>query len=296
MKNLKRMAIFTKVIEHGSMSAAARLLEMSPSAISQQIRYLEAENNVTLLHRSTRKLSLTETGKQYYYYCKQLCEVAEKAQALLDSEVKEPFGELRISAPVGLASYFISSFRDWSNHLPNLTISLYVQDQHIDLVENRIDLAIRVGEMPDSSYVASKISEMHMKLYASPSWIKNNQTIKHPNDLMNVNWLHLQSTNIKTPIQKFFLHSDTYKNHSLKIIPKYIVNNINILREMCEQGFGICTLSTFEAEESVYNGKIVPILPDWNIGKMNIWAVTPQRNFLSAKVRQAIELIQKKLN
>lgn len=295
MKDFKRMAIFTKVIDHGSMSAAAKLLDMSPSAVSQQIRYLETEYNVTLLHRSTRKLSLTETGKQYYYYCKQLCEAAENAQAFLDSEIKEPSGELRISAPVGLAEFFISNLKNWSDSLPDLTITLHVQDQHIDLIENRIDLAIRVGEMPSSSYIASKISEMHMKLYASPSWIEDTQRIDHPNALINVNWLHLQSNNSKFPIQKNFYNSVTNDNESIEITPKYIVNNISILRKMSEQGFGVCSLSTFEAEQSVQDGKLISILPDWNMGKMNVWAVTPQRNSLSAKVRQAIELIKEKL-
>ncbi|WP_163124112.1 LysR family transcriptional regulator [Acinetobacter portensis] len=295
MKNLKRMAIFTKVIELGSMSAAAKLLDMSPSAVSQQIRYLEEDNNVTLIHRSTRKLSLSEAGKQYYYYCKQLCDAAENAQAFLDSEIKEPSGELRISAPVGLASYFISSLKDWAQRLPDLTITLLVLDQHIDLIENRIDLAIRVGEMPDSSYIASKISEMHLKLYASPFWIKNHPPINHPKDLANVDILLLESTNLKLPILKYFTHKESQTYYPLEIKPKYIINNISVLREMCEQAFGVCALSTFEAEQAVIDGKLISILPDWDIGMMNVWAVMPQRNSQSAKVTQAITLIKEKL-
>lgn len=295
MDHYKRMVIFTKVVEQGSMSGAARILNMSPSAVSQQIRYLEKISGITLIHRSTRKLSLTEIGQRYYFYCKQVAQAAENAQALLDTEKKEPFGELRISAPVGLSNYFIESLKDWSQALPHLNLNIQVQDQYIDLITERIDLAIRVGEMPSSSFIAHKISEMHMKVYASPAWVEKHGMPTHPNELGDENWLHLQYSTNDTMIQKYFFHESTYTSYYAEIKPKYLTNNTLILHKMCEQGYGVCCLSTFEAEQALLEGKLVKVLDDWNVGTMNIWAVTTQKNTKSAKVTQAIEYIKRKL-
>lgn len=294
MDHYKRMVIFTKVVEQGSMSAAGRLLDMSPSAISQQIRYLENHSGITLLHRSTRKLTLTDVGKRYYYYCQQLCQAADNAQAVLESEIEEPFGELRIAAPVGLATYLVSSLGEWSQEFQHLSINLQVHDDHIDLIEQRVDLAIRIGEMPDSSYVAHKIGTMRMGLYVTPGWIEENGMPSHPTDLKNCEWLHVQFNSAGLR-QLHFFNEYEYLNFTVEMKPKFVINNILLLRKMCEQGYGICTLSEFEVEQSVKEQRLTRILPQWHLGETNIWAVTTHRKAQSAKVIQVIEHIKKQL-
>lgn len=291
MDNYKRMVIFSKVVEQGSMSAAARLLKMSPSAVSQQIRYLERHSGITLLHRSTRKITLTEVGERYYFYCQQLSAAAENAQNILESEVEVPFGELRIAAPVGLATYFMSSLGEWAKKFPSLSLNIQVHDEYIDLIEQRIDLAIRVGEMPDSSYVAFKISEMQMGLYVSPSWIDEYGIPNNPADLTDYEWLLLQFNNTETVKMNFFKGS-SHLNIPLGKRPKIVVNNISLIKQMCEQGYGISILSPFEVKDSVSQGKLVRILPNWHMGYVNIWAVIQNRGSHSAKVIQSIEYLK----
>lgn len=294
MDHYKRMAIFSRVVELGSMSAAARMLEMSPSAVSQQIRYLERQSGITLLHRSTRKLTLTEVGERYYFYCQQLSTAAENAQNILESEVETPFGELRIAAPVGLATYFISGLGEWAKKFPSMNLNIQVHDEYIDLIEQRIDLAIRVGEMPDSSYVAFKISEMQMGLYVSPNWINQYGMPHNPNDLIDYEWLLLHFNNIET-IKMNFFNRNTHLNIALRKKPKIVINNILLLKEMCEQGYGISILSPFEVKESITQGRLIRILPNWHMGYVNVWAVIQNRGTHSAKVIQAIEYLKENL-
>ena len=295
MDHYKRMAIFARVVELGSMSAAGRLLNMSPSAVSQQIRFLEQQSGITLLHRSTRKLSLTELGERYYRYCQDLCAAAEQAQSLLESEIELPVGELRLAVPVGVARYLSDGLGAWAKQFPDLSLSLNVDDEHIDLIEQRIDLAIRVGEMPDSSFIASKISEMQMGLYVSPEWLKANAEPESLENLQQSEWLNLLNGHLGTGL-KHFWNMNTLESRKIETRSKFSINNILILQQMCEQGYGVFALSTFEAHDAVRQQKLVRILPEWHVGQLNIWAVTPQRNSKSAKVRQAIQLIQNCLN
>lgn len=294
MDHYKRMVIFSKVVEQGSMSAAARLLRMTPSAVSQQIRYLENQSGITLLHRSTRKLTLTEVGERYYFYCQQLCEVAENAQNILELEKEEPLGELRIAAPIGLATYFLSNLGKWAQNFPFLSLNIQVHDEYIDLVEQRIDLAIRVGNMPDSSYLAYKISEMQMELYASPTWLEKYGLPTHPHELTKTQWLHFSSNKGSISQINFFQESN-HLSITLEENPKLAVNNIMMLKQMCEEGYGVCIMSKFEVGDSVLKNKLVRILPDWHMGRVNIWAVVQKRSSHSAKVIQAIEHLRNDL-
>lgn len=291
MDHLKRMAIFAKVVEQGSMSAAGRLLTMSPSAVSQQIKYLEKQSGITLLHRSTRKLTLTEVGQRYYFYCQQLCQAAEQADALLDTEIEMPCGELRLALPVGLAHYLLPYLSEWASQFPHLTLNLQIQDQYIDLIDNRIDVAIRVGEMPDSSYIAQRISTLQMGLFASEHWLNKQGMPSHPHAIAADDWLSL-SHNTNPPSHLDLWQANTHHHCRLTIKPKVVIDNIMLLQKICEQGQGICCLSILETQDAVAQKQLIHILPDWQLAPLNIWAVTAQRASQSAKVVQVIEQIK----
>lgn len=145
MDDLKPLAVFAQTVDAGSMSAAARRLGMSPSAVSQTIRALEARGGLTLLHRSTRKLTLTEAGERYYPHCKHVLEAARAAAESLQHARDAPTGELRVSAPVGFASHIAPALAELLTEAPQLRLRLLVEDAMIDLIDARIDVAIRVG-------------------------------------------------------------------------------------------------------------------------------------------------------
>eukprot|EP01034_Spumella_vulgaris_P025007 gene25007-31410_t len=154
MDDLKRMAVFATVVQHGSMTGAARALGMSPSAVSQQVRQLEREGGVTLLHRSTRKLALTEAGQRYHAQCAAMCAAAEQARAELAASRDAPSGELRLSATVGFARHIAPALGGLLAQYPALRLRLLVDDAPIDLINARVDLAVRFGRLADSSWAA----------------------------------------------------------------------------------------------------------------------------------------------
>src|SRR6516225_6034989 len=181
MDDLKPLAVFAEVVDAGSMSAAARRLGMSPSAVSQTIRALEQHGGVTLLHRSTRKLALTEAGERYYPHCQRLLEAARAAAQSLQQARDAPTGELRVSAPVGFAIHIAPALAPLLAEAPQLRLRLLVDDAMIDLIDARIDVAIRIGRLADSSWVARRL-----RLQES-NWL---QALEGGIDSSHVSWLH----------------------------------------------------------------------------------------------------------
>ncbi len=160
MDSLKGMAIFATVVDKGSMAAAAQSLGMTPSAVSQQIRKLESRAQVTLLHRTTRRLTLTEAGEAFYRSCAQMLAIAEEAERRLGEWRDAPVGELRLAAPVGFSGTLITqALKPLLENHRQLRLQLFFQDERIDLVAERIDLAIRVGNLADSSLVARHLGD-----------------------------------------------------------------------------------------------------------------------------------------
>src|SRR4051812_18334857 len=189
MDDLKPLAIFAEVVDAGSMSAAARRLGMSPSAVSQAIRALEAHGGVTLLHRSTRKLALTEAGERYYPHCQRLLEAARAAAQSLQQARDAPTGELRVAAPVGFANHVAPALAPLLDEAPQLRLRLLVDDAMIDLIDARIDVAIRVGRLADSHWVARRLCEFEMILCASPAYLERHGVPAVPQDLPSHQWL-----------------------------------------------------------------------------------------------------------
>lgn len=164
MEDLKRMAVFAAVVQHGSMSGAARALGMSTSAVSQQVRKLESDGGVTLLHRSTRKLALTEAGQRYHARCAAMCAAADQARAELAASRDAPSGELRLSATVGFARHIAPALGELLAAHPALRLRLLVDDSPIDLINARIDLAVRYGRLQDSTWAARRLGGMQWYL------------------------------------------------------------------------------------------------------------------------------------
>ena len=169
MDDLKRMAVFATVVQHRSMSGAARALGMSPSAVSQQVRQLEREGGVTLLHRSTRKLALTEAGERVHLHCATMVQAAAQARAELVATRDAPSGVLRMSTTVGFARHVEPALGDLLARHPALRLRVLVDDASIDLINARVDLAIRFGSLADSSWAARRLGSLQWWLCALPA-------------------------------------------------------------------------------------------------------------------------------
>ncbi|QIL81150.1 LysR family transcriptional regulator [Diaphorobacter sp. HDW4A] len=303
MDDFKRMAIFAAVVQQGSMSAAARTLAMTPSAVSQQVRQLERDGGVTLMHRTTRQLTLTDAGQRFYAECARMVEAASNARAELQAELQEPSGELRISSTVGFARHIAPALGPLLANYPQLRLQLLVDDAQIDLTSSRIDLAIRYGNLPDSQWVARRLGTMHWWPCASPQWLAAHGEPESLQDLLTASWMGLpaaiefQGLQVRVPSAK--TSSGAFEEHVLPIEPRIASNNQLALLQMCEAGLGIALLGSMDVQDAISAGRLVPLCRGWDFGRaggLPIWAVTPQRNMQPAKVRLALEHLSRYLS
>ena len=292
MDDFKRMAIFATVVERNSMSAAARQLDMSPSAVSQHIRQLEQDAGVTLLHRSTRQLTLTDAGQRFYAQCAAMCEAASRARAELAAELQLPSGELRLAAPAGFTQHAAPALGQWLAAHPSLRLRLLMDDTPIDLIQARVDLALRFGNLQDSNWVARHLGRSATVLCASPQWLQeHSSTPQHPAELAQLPWLEL-SRNEEVQTDFLWHHHSTGQEYRLQVLPKMVSNHRSAVQQFCEAGLGIALLSAHDVAASLKNGTLVRLLPDWDMGILDIWAVTASRDTLPAKVREAINVLR----
>jgi LysR family transcriptional regulator, transcriptional activator for aaeXAB operon len=281
LEQLKRMAVLATVVEQGSFVAAAQVLQTSTSAVSQQIRALERDMGVTLLHRSTRKLSLTPAGARFH---------EGGAQGQLLQLRDAPEGELRIAAPVGFARDLGPALAPLLTANPALSLHLEVEDGFTDLVAHRIDLAVRFGRLPDSPWVAQPIGEKSLALYAAPAYLARRGVPGALSELSQHDWLALRPGT--TSHHTLQLHNLDGLQQQLRISPRATSNNQLSLQQLCEAGLGLAMLSPGDLDGAAKEGRLVPLLSGWQLPRLPVYALTPQRDAQPAKVRHAIQALK----
>lgn len=297
MDDLRSMAVFAETVDAGSMSAAGRRLGMSPSAVSQTIRALEEGGGVVLLHRSTRKLRLTEAGERYYPHCRRVIEAARAGADALQLARDAPDGELRLSAPVGFAGHIAPALAPLLADAPQLRLRLLLDDAMIDLIDARIDLALRVGTLPDSDWVARPLCELETLLCASPAYLARHGVPAAPQDLAGHQWLSLARADLRSSSQAVRVAldlqaADGARRH-VEVDARIAGNNQVALQQMCEQGLGLVRAARADVAPALRRGALVQVLPAWRLPPMPVWALTPRREGEAAKVRAALDAMRR---
>lgn len=286
------MALFATVVEKGSMVAAGEALGMTASAVSQQIRKLEEGTRVSLLHRTTRRLTLTEAGEQLYQSCRQIVQLAEQAEQRLAELRDAPVGELRIAAPVGFSGHLVTdALAPLLRAHPQLSLRLFFQDEQVDLIEQRIDLAIRVGSLEDSSLVGRHIGDWPMLLCAAPSYLARCGLIDSPERLSELDWLSLGHERGG----QVTLHGPGGALQRLRVEGRVVCNNILSVRQFTLAGMGLSLQPEPEIRELLARGELLAVLPHWQPAPIGLHLVTPRRDAQPAKVRYAIEALRRSL-
>lgn len=290
MDDLQAMAVFAEVVRQGSMSGAARQLGMTPSAVSQRIRALEQAHRVTLLHRSTRKLTLTEVGARVHAQCLAMAQAAAAAREAMALSRDALEGELRLSAPVGFARHVAPALAPLLARHPGLTLRLLVDDRMIDLEEARVDLALRAGRMADSSWVARRLCGFGWMLGAAPAYLQHAGTPQHPRDLLTHEWL---GGDVRSEGGlALTLTGPGGAVERLRVEPRILSNNQLTIQQLCAAGLGIAPLVRPDADDELRSGRLLPLLPDWQMPAVPVWGVTPRRDDQPAKVRHALAALQ----
>jgi molybdate transport repressor ModE-like protein len=289
MDDLKQFALFAEVVRAGSLSAAARHLGISTSAVSQQLRALEQRHGVTLLHRSTRKLGLTEAGRNLAEHCAALAATATRARQQLALARDAPEGELRMSAPVGFARCVAPALAPLLADHAALRLHLEIDDRMIDLVDARIDLAIRVGEMADSGWSARRLCGVALLLCAAPAYLARAGQPQSPRELPAHQWIAPPRGGRALPVQ---MTGPDGAVEAIEVAPRITSNSQISLQQLCVSGLGLAFVVGTEADEDLRAQRLVQVLPEWRVPPMPLWAVTPQRDAKPAKVRHAIAALQ----
>lgn len=287
MDKLNRMAVFAVVVAEGSLSAAGRRLGMSASAVSQHMRTLEHDLGVTLLHRSTRKLTLTDAGAAFYPGCKAMLYEASQAEQRLAEMRDTLVGELRIATTIGLGGAPLAqALAPLLQAHPKLSLRILANDEIINLIEVRADIALRVNrQLDDASYIAHPLATWPMVLCASPRYLNRSGIPESPHELTQHQWLINTNDAIPASITLQKRSGETCKIRLPDIATGS--SSMNVLRAFTLEGLGISVQPLYEISHELQRGDLVMLLPEWRPTPLKLHALTLERVH-TEKSRQAM--------
>ena len=288
MGQLEDMAMFVRIVEAGSITKAAEQLNIAKSAVSRRLKELEARLGSQLISRTTRQSKLTQAGEQYY---QQVTNILSAVDVINEHASDAPMrieGTLKMTAPLSFGLMHLNDVIDaYANQHPNLKFELDFSDRRIDLIEEGYELAIRIGELRDSSYQAKQLALIRCVICASPDYLAKTGTPETPEDLADHDFLQysLGQTN---SIELMDTHG---KKHRHTIDAKIKATNGEFLVDLAVKGQGITFVPTFIAYKRLATGELVPILQQYQLPILKAYAVYPKNRFLSQRCRYLIDLI-----
>jgi DNA-binding transcriptional LysR family regulator len=282
--------MFIQVAKLESFSKAAKATGVSKSNLSKKVADLERDLKTTLLIRTTRTLSLTEAGKQFYERCVGAYSEIGFAQVNAESSSSEAVGHLRVTAPAELAQGpFVEIFKGFLSTFPKVTLELVLTDRALDMYRDNIDVAIRAGNLQDSNLKARKVGLSRFRLVASPSYLKKNPKILQPEDIRAHNCLLF--TSLDDP-HVWNLKSGS-KKAKILVQGTYMANSINSLRSMAIAGFGLALLPLPSSLPDLKDGLLEIVLPDWTSGEAPIHFIYQNSPFTPPKVTEFLNFMEK---
>ena len=288
MDRIDAMRTFVAVVNEGSFSKAATTTQLSPQLVSKYIAKLEEQLHTRLLNRTTRKVSVTEAGSQYFIHAQQILLSIDEMEAQLGGLQQLPKGILRISAPVSFAlKHMAKLVTDFQSRYPSVTVDLQLSDRKVDIVEEGFDVALRIGQLESSSLIAKKIAPIRVVLCASPDYLNIHGTPKRLEDLEAHRYLHYSYMNIDTKGQVFkYLKAKQLKESSV-----FRSNNGDVLVEAAIEGAGLVLQPTFIASKALNAGKLVIVLPEYEPTPIGLYAIYAHRKLLPHKIRCFIDFM-----
>ena len=289
MESITNLVLFAHIIQAGSISAAARELRMPKSTLSRRLSELEATQGIRLVHRGTRKLTLTDVGQEFLGHCETIARAADAAAALTRQVQAVPRGELRFSCPYALSQASMARLLPaFMLRYPEVKVHMLATNHPVNLVEERIDVALRVrNQIEDSTLVARPLAPAPTSLYASPALVKDNPP-KHPLDLLQLPTLSMHYSSGR---YEFPLHHGSGEQLALRHSPCLITDDMWVLREAAAQGLGVVALPDYLCHEFVAQGRLVRVLEEWASPTGILHLVYVSRSGLLPAVRVFIDYL-----
>ncbi|MBN4069217.1 LysR family transcriptional regulator [Beggiatoa alba] len=291
MSVFEEMNTFVKVVDAGSITGAAERMNTAKSAVSRRLSELERRLGVQLLKRSTRRMSLTETGKSYYEQCVRILSDVAETEAAVTTENAALKGKLRITAPLSFGILHLSSaVADFMQAHPELTLDVQLSDNQINLVDEGYDLAIRITDLDDSTLIARRLISIHMIACASPNYLKQHGTPQTPEEMIGHDFLHYGNR-----IDSVWTYKDKQGNVGrVRLNRVFSANNGSFLRDIGIAGRGLMIQPVFIVYKAIEREELVPILLDYQWQTLNAYAVYPPTRHLSYRVRVFIDFLVKR--
>ena len=289
--DLNDMMVFLAVVEAGSFTLAAERLGIPKANVSRKVSRLESRLNITLLERSTRSQHLTEAGQRFLIHCKRVHEELDLATACV-SELQHNFtGRLKIGASVSTGHYILKPvLSDFLEQYPELNVQLNLLNRRVDFIEEGFDVVIRIGELEDSNLVARKLGSINRPIYASPSYIEKSGT---PSTIKELASHQILVINPLTNDHRLQFVSTTQVHHTLSTQPRLLVDDFAILKQTLLDGIGITAMPDYMCKNELALGKLIQILPEWSLPKLDVYALYPQNRSKIPKVKAFLDFVTK---
>ncbi len=289
MDRFENMAVFIRVVETGSISAAADRLGVAKSAVSRRLKELEGHLGVELFHRTTRKMNLTDTGRAFYHQSVRILEDVIEAELATSQAHATLKGSLKIALPSSFGLMHMGpAINEFLLEHPQIEFDLDFNDREVDLIQEGFDLAIRIANLPDSSLIARRLAPIQTVMCASPSYLEQKGMPQSPDELIEHQCLVYS---LLRDFEYWHLTDSNGKEISTKIHPTLKASTGEFLKDAAVEGLGIILVPSFIAYKEIESGALVPVLKDYRPTQLDAYAIYPQTRHLSQRVRAFVDFL-----
>ncbi|RPE80176.1 LysR family transcriptional regulator [Vulcaniibacterium tengchongense] len=294
-RDLNDTLIFVKVVEHGSFISAARALQLPKTTVSRKVQELEARLGAQLLHRTTRKLGLTEAGNVYFEHCQRIARELDEAESAVSQLQGGPRGWLRFTAPYSIGITWIAPLLgEFHARHPEVRVDMVLSNDNVDLIDQEIDVALRGGPLPDSNLIARRLATFRTQVYASPQYIARHGEPLHPDDLQHHRTLAMPK--FRRNGQYFWPLSDGTRLDDYRIDPVLVANDPAPLTGALLCGEALMLASDVTVKAYAEQGYVQRVLAGWTGPDYAFNAVFPRGRVQSPKVRAFVDFLVERLN
>ncbi|MDX2270766.1 MAG: LysR substrate-binding domain-containing protein [Cyanobacteriota bacterium] len=295
--DLSVLKLFVEVVRQGSFAAVAREHQMDPSSVSRAIAGLEAELGIRLFQRTTRQLSPTEAGAAYFQRIQPLIEEIEQARAMATDLSGQPKGSLRVTASVAFGlTCIVPHLPRFAALYPTLTVDLLLTDTVVDLLTERVDLAIRLGLLADSSLMAQRLMPTHYRVCASPDYLRRAGSPAQPQDIEEHDCLRFPLPGFRS---RWIFQDSQGSLREVAVQGRIVISNALALRECAKAGMGLALLPNWLIAADLKEGGLIHLFPNYQVTATDFhtaaWLVYPSRAYIPGKVRVFMEFLKQSL-
>lgn len=289
---IQDLQLVLKVAELRSITAAAASLDMRTAAASAALKRVEANLGAELFIRTTRQLRLSSAGERYIPQCQQALQTLDQAKQHIKNDMDVIDGELRITLSSDLGRNIVLPWLDeFMQSHPELSLRTLVTDSNVDFYRDAVDMAVRYGAPTDEQLYGFKICEVPVLLCASPEYLEQHGTPKHPNDLSKHNGLFYQLYNIIYDVWAF---SEGHSNYKIKMNGNRASNDGDLVKRWCVAGKGVAIKSGLDMSAELLSGRVVPVMPEFKHPATELWLVFPSRQSITPATRLLRDMLQQK--